>query len=105
MFIGIKTIIALSPRAGFMTIREHFEFDSFYLRSQIDHSSTDPKDMRLRPGRLMRVVNTILYGGQFWLAWAVDEETGMDTELRRIPSPYKYVYGVLPVICNEWKFV
>ena len=77
------------PLSGFSTIREQFEFDSFYLRSEIDHTSPDPKDMRLKRGSLVRVVNTILYGGQFWLAWSVDESTGMDTELRRIPSPYK----------------
>ena len=29
-------------------------------------------------GMLMRVVNTILYEGNFWLAWTVDESTGVD---------------------------
>ena len=75
--------------AGFKTLRDKFEFDSFFIRSCLDHTSTDPRDMKLHQGTLMRVVNTILYGGNFWLAWTVDESTGLDSELRRIPSPAK----------------
>ena len=67
----------------FTTIREQFEFDSFYMRSLVDH-----KDMQLRSNMVVRVVNTFLYSGNFWLAWIVDEN-GTDCELRKIPSPTK----------------
>ena len=85
----VTSPFSLSSSLGFKTIREQFEFDSFFIRSCLDHSSADPRDMKLRQGTLMRVVNTILYGGNFWLAWTVDESTGLDSELRRIPSPAK----------------
>ena len=83
------TLVVTENNARFKTIREQFEFDSFFIRSCLDHTSTDPRDMKLHQGTLMRVVNTILYGGNFWLAWTVDESTGLDSELRRIPSPAK----------------
>jgi len=81
------TLVVTENMARFKTIREQFEFDSFYMRSCLDHTSTDLRDMKLQQGTLMRVVNTILYGGYYWLAWTVDETTGLDLELRRIPSP------------------
>ena len=49
----------------------------------------DHKDIPLRPNTIIRVVNTFLYSGHFWLAWIVDEN-GTDCELRKIPSPSKY---------------
>lgn len=50
--------------------------------------------MTITEGLLVRVVNTSLYPDA-WLAWSVDETTGIDMELRRIPTPVKYVYSVL----------
>jgi len=46
--------------------------------------------MTLGKGALVRVVNSSLFP-DFWLAWSVDENTGIDMELRRIPNPAKYV--------------
>ena len=48
----------------------------------------DVCDMTLSKGLLLRVVNSALYP-EAWLAWSVDESTGIDMELRRIPSPKK----------------
>jgi hypothetical protein len=69
--------------AKFTTIRDQFEFDSFYMRCVGDH-----KEASLRPNTVLRVVNTFLFSGHFWLAWIVDEN-GTDCELRKIPSPTK----------------
>lgn len=74
--------------AKYQSIRDQFEFESFYLRSDIDHAPSDTKDMTLTKGSLVRVVNSVLYPDA-WLAWSVDETTGIDMELRRIPSPKK----------------
>ena len=41
-------------------------------------------------GALVRVVNCTLYPNH-WLAWKVDPTTGNDQELRRIPSPGRFV--------------
>ena len=89
-YIRCDSINTCVPSAGFVIIRDQFEFDSFYLRCKFDHSPPDPKDMKLQRGSLLHVVNTILFGGQHWLAWSVNKQ-GMDTELRRIPSPSRYV--------------
>ena len=89
VYSRVCALIGFVCLAGFATIRDQFEFDSFYLRSHINHVPSDSKDMKLRYGSLVRVVNTILYGGNYWLAWSIDEATGMDTELRKIPSPSK----------------
>ena len=58
------------------------------MRCHVDHATSDPKDMRLEEGDVVRVVNTTLFPSA-WLAWRVDESTGVDLELRRIPSPVK----------------
>jgi len=72
----------------YQSLRDQFEFESFYLRCNVDHSPSDSKDMTLSKGMLMRVVNSVLYPDS-WLAWSVDESTGVDMELRRIPTPKK----------------
>ena len=74
----------------FKSIRDQFEHESFYVRCHMDHVPTDSRDMSLSKGALVRVVNSSLFP-DFWLAWSVDESTGIDMELRRIPSPAKYV--------------
>ncbi len=61
---------------------------SIYLRSTVDYTPSDVRDMTLSKGSLLRVVNSALYP-EAWLAWSVDENTGIDMELRRIPSPKK----------------
>lgn len=53
--------------------------------------------MAFSKGSLVRVVNSALYP-DFWLAWSVDESTGIDMELRRIPSPAKYVYTMYQLL-------
>ena len=60
----------------------------------VDHTPSDSKDMTLNKGSLVRVVNSVLYPDS-WLAWSVDETTGIDMELRRIPSPTKYVPSII----------
>jgi len=60
------------------------------VRCHVDHTPTDSRDMTLGKGALVRVVNSSLFP-DFWLAWSVDENTGIDMELRRIPNPAKYV--------------
>ncbi len=74
----------------FKSIRDQFEYESFYIRCHVDHAPSDSKDMTLSKGSLVRVVNSSLYPNS-WLAWSVDDNTGIDMELRRIPSPAKYV--------------
>ena len=49
----------------------------------------------LNKGSLLRVVNSALYPDA-WLAWSVDENTGIDMELRRTPT--KEVSNVTLVI-------
>ena len=85
----------LPTHAEFTTIRDQFEFDSFYMRCLGEH-----KDISLRPNTIIRVVNTFLYSGHFWLAWIVDEN-GTDCELRKIPSPSKYDY----IIMHVWRSI
>ena len=70
----------------YQSVRDQFEFESFYLRSAVDHTPSDMRDMTLNKGSLLRVVNSALYPDA-WLAWSVDESTGTDMELRRIPTP------------------
>ncbi len=70
------------------SIRDQFELESFFVRSHVDHTPSDSKDMTLTKGTLVRVVNSILFSDA-WLAWSVDESTGIDMELKRIPSPAK----------------
>lgn len=77
----------------YQSIRDQFEFESFYLRCDIDHTPTDTKDMTLTKGSLVRVVNSVLFPDA-WLAWSVDETTGIDMDLRRIPTPKKYVMKI-----------
>ena len=72
----------------YQSVRDQFEFESFYLRSTVDHTPSDVRDMTLSKGSLLRVVNSALYPDA-WLAWSVDESTGIDIELRRIPTPKK----------------
>ena len=57
------------------------------MRSRIDMPSTSVKDMSVKKGMLLHVVNTFMHAPNHWLAWAVDEDTAMETQLRRIPSP------------------
>lgn len=68
-------------------MREHFELDSFYVRSRVDLPPQTHRDMPLKEGMLLHVVNTFIHAPNYWLAWAVNEQTGMETHLRRIPSP------------------
>lgn len=70
----------------FTAIKDQFELESYYIRSHVDHTPSDSKDMPLKKGGIMRVVNTVLFPG-YWLAWSIDPDTGMDLELRRILSP------------------
>lgn len=79
--------VIFSP-SEYQSLRDQFEFESFYLRCNVDHTPSDTKDMTLSKGSLVRVVNSVLYSDS-WLAWSVDESTGIDMELRRIPSPKK----------------
>ena len=74
----------------FKSIRDQFEYESFYIRCHVDHTPSDPKDMTLTKGTLVRVVNSV-FSPNSWLAWSVDENTGIDVELKRIPSPARYV--------------
>ena len=76
----------LSNTPEFTTIRDQFEFDSFYIRCVGEN-----KDISPRPNTVIRVVNTFLYSGHYWLGWIVDEN-GTDCELKKIPSPSKYVH-------------
>ena len=71
----------------FLSVREQAELDSLYLRSRIDHTPTSNCEMTLKKGSLLRVVNTFVHAPNYWLAWAVDERTGVETQLKRIPSP------------------
>ena len=70
----------------YTAIKDQFELESYYICSHVDHTPTDSKDMLLKKGSIVRVVNTVLFPG-YWLAWSVDPNTGMDLDLRRIPSP------------------
>ncbi len=65
-----------------------FEFESFYIRTVVDHTPSDSKDMMLHEGGVARVVNCC-HDPNYWLAWSVDSSTGADTVLRRIPAPHK----------------
>lgn len=82
------SLLVTENTAKFQSIRDHFEHESYYVRCHVDHATSDPKDMRLEEGDVVRVVNTTLFPSA-WLAWRVDESTGVDLELRRIPSPVK----------------
>ena len=71
----------------FLSVREQVELDSLYLRSCIEHTPTSNREMTLKKGSLLRVVNKFVHAPNYWLAWAVDERTGVETQLKRIPSP------------------
>lgn len=92
--INIVQLIIAFVSSEFQSIRDQFEFESFYIRCDIDHTPSDTKDMTLSKGSLVRVVNSSLYPDA-WLAWSVDESTGIDMELRRIPSPKKCVCMII----------
>ena len=56
-------------------------------------------------GSLVRVVNTFVYAPNYWLAWLVDEHTGMETQLKRILSPAMWVALCNPLLfacCGHW---
>jgi hypothetical protein len=80
---GKVHLTVMDNGAKFTTIRDQFEFDSFYMRCLGEN-----KDSSLRPNTVIRVVNTFLYSGHYWLGWIVDEN-GTDCELKKIPSPLK----------------
>ena len=70
-----------------MHVREQVELDSLYLRSLVDHTPTSNREMTLKKGSLLRVVNTFVIAPNYWLAWSLDERTGVEPQLKRIPSP------------------
>ena len=70
-----------------MHVREQVELDSLYLRSLVDHAPTSNREMTLKKGSLLRVVNTFVIAPNYWLAWSLDERTGVEPQLKRIPSP------------------
>ncbi len=72
----------------FQAIMLQFELESFYIRTCVDHTPSDSKDMTLQEGGIARVVNCS-HDPNYWLAWSVDNSTGADTVLRRIPAPHK----------------
>ena len=70
-----------------MHVREQVELDSLYLRSLVDHTPTSNREMTLKKGSLLRVVNTFVIAPNYWLAWSLDERTGVESQLKRIPCP------------------
>ena len=71
----------------FLVALGHLEADSFYIKSMINYEPSTRDDARLQTGTIMRVINTYLFANH-WLAWMVDERTGLEFDLKRIPSPY-----------------
>ena len=57
-----------------------------YLRSCVEYNPISNREMTLKKGSLLRVVNTHSIPN-YWLAWCVDEETGAETQLKKIHSP------------------
>lgn len=80
-------LTVVENKGKFSSVKEQVELDSLYLRSLVDHSPTSSRDMHLHKGSLVRVVNTFVYSPNYWLAWLVDEHTGMETQLKRILNP------------------
>ncbi|XP_064396525.1 uncharacterized protein LOC135343497 [Halichondria panicea] len=78
----------MENNAKFQAIMLQFELESFYIRTCVDHTPSDSKDMTLQEGGIARVVNCS-HDPNYWLAWSVDNSTGADTVLRRIPAPHK----------------
>ena len=72
----------------FSSVRDQVELDSFYVRSLIDHTPSTSREMTLTKGMLLRVVNTFS-NPNHWLAWSVDEASGNETYLRKIPTPQR----------------
>ena len=70
-----------------MHVREQLEVDSLYLRSLVDHTPKCNREMTLKNGSLLRVVNTFVFAPNYWVAWSLDERTGIESQLKRIPSP------------------
>ena len=84
---GDLKLTVVENKAKFMHVREQVELDSLYLRSLVDHAPTSNREMTLKKGSLLRVVNTFVIAPNYWLAWSLDERTGVEPQLKRIPSP------------------
>ncbi|XP_019855352.1 PREDICTED: uncharacterized protein LOC105313719 isoform X3 [Amphimedon queenslandica] len=83
---GSFELIVAENKGKFSSIRDQVELDSFYVRSLIDHTPANSREMTLKKGMLLRVVNTFSYQN-YWLAWNVDEASGAETSLKKIPAP------------------
>ena len=84
---GFKMIGGKTVGVFISDIRADVTRVSIKHRSCIDHTPTSNREMTLKKGSLLRVVNTFVHAPNYWLAWAVDERTGVETQLKRIPSP------------------
>ncbi len=70
----------------FFHVREQVEIDSMYLRSRIDYKPISNREMTLQKGSLLRVVNTCSLTNS-WVAWSIDEITGVEIQLKKILPP------------------
>ncbi|XP_019851512.1 PREDICTED: uncharacterized protein LOC109581654 [Amphimedon queenslandica] len=84
----------IENKSKYLVALGHLEADSFYIKSMVNHEPSTKDDARLQTGTILRVINTYLFANH-WLAWMVDERTGLEFDLKRIPSPYiaKLLFG------------